>query len=143
MLLIETGLVLASLAVALVHPSLGSRWFEKLERIFFHFSRHRTLSVIFVGTLALAVRAALLPIEPIPQATIHDEFSFLLLSDTFAHGRLANPTHPMWRYIEAPYVNQKPTYVSKYFPGQGIPLAFGKVVFGHPFWGVWLSVGLM
>ena len=22
-------------------------------------------------------------------------------------------------------------------------LAFGKVVFGHPFWGVWLSVGLM
>src|SRR5437588_2700155 len=49
MLLIETGLVLASLVVALVYPSLGSRRFEKLERIFFHFSRHRTLSVIFAG----------------------------------------------------------------------------------------------
>src|SRR6266404_6248199 len=141
MLLIETGLVLASLAF--VHPSLGSRWFEKLERSFFHFSRHRTLSVVSIGVLALVARAALLPVEPIPRPTIHDEFSFLLMSDTFAHGRLANPTHPMASHLEAPYVNQKPAYVSKYFPGQGLPLAFGQVVFGHPFWGVWISVGIM
>ena len=37
----------------------------------------------------------------------------------------------------------KPTYQSLCPPGQGMILAFGKVVFGHPFWGVWLSVGLM
>src|SRR5207244_3168833 len=99
MLLIETGLVLASLVVAFVHPSLGSRWFEKLERRFFQFSRHRTVSLVFVGVLALVVRAALLPIEPIPQPTIHDEFSYLLMSDTFAHGHLTNPTHPMWTHL--------------------------------------------
>jgi hypothetical protein len=30
-----------------------------------------------------------------------------------------------------------------YYPGQGIFLAFGQVVMGHPFWGVWLSYSLM
>src|SRR5205823_7257986 len=33
--------------------------------------------------------------------------------------------------------------VSMYYPAQGMLLALGEVVFGHPFWGVWLSAGLM
>lgn len=143
MLLIETGFVLLALLIAFIYPALGSRWFEKLERRFLQLSRHRLLSILLVGVTALVVRAALLPIEPIPQPTIPDEFSYLLMSDTFAHGRLANPTHPMWIHLDAPGVNQQPTHVSKYFPGQGFPLAFGQVVFGHPFWGVWLSGGIM
>jgi hypothetical protein len=85
----------------------------------------------------------LLPILPIPEPGIHDEYSHLLLADTLAHGRLANPTNPMWVHFETFHVNWKPTYASMYFPGHALFLAIGQVVFGHPFWGVWLSAGLM
>ncbi len=63
MRLIETGLTLAAVLAAFIHPSLGSRWVETLERGFNAFARRRVLSVVVVGLLALALRIALLPIE--------------------------------------------------------------------------------
>src|SRR5438094_6551187 len=143
MLLLEIGLVLLSLLIAFIYPSFGSRWFEKLEPRFFRLSRRKNISVAIIGATALALRAAILPVLPIPKPAVHDEFSYLLMADTFAQGRLANPTHPMWIHFETFHVNMVPTYVSKYYPAQGIFLAIGQVVFGHAFWGVLLSSALM
>ena len=106
-------------------------------------ARRRSMSILVIFFLSFGgswLRAQLCGI-PVPH--FQDEFSHLLAGDTFAHGRVTNPTHPMWEHFETFYVLQQPTYMSIYPPGQGIFLAIGQVVFGHPIYGVWLSAALM
>ena len=142
-LVVEAGVSLIGVAVAACWPDFGTAWISKVERSFGCLARRRGLSVLSVGAAALLLRVAILPLSPIPQPFVHDEFSNLLAADTFASGMLTNPTHPMWRYFETFHVTQQPTYMSMYFPAQGMVLAAGKVLAGNPWLGVWLSAGLM
>ena len=103
--------------------SRGNGWRDGLRRF-----AQRTgwcMAVLFVAPIAL--RLALLPLHPVPTALGSDDFSYLLFGDTLAHGRLANPVHPMHRFFETVFVLQEPSYSSIYPLGPALGMALGRI----------------
>jgi hypothetical protein len=143
LMLIESGLTAISIAVAFALPRLAASPFAAIERAFARLASRRKIAVAAVGLATALLRVALLPLIPIPLPTIPDDFSFLLQADTFAHGRMANPTPAMWTHFETIHVSMQPTYGSMYFPSVGLLLAAGKVLLGNPWFAVLLLSALM
>ena len=106
-------------------------------------ARRKVLCVVLMGLAPLLIRAILLGLLPIPQPHVHDEFSHLLVADTFAHGRLVNPAHAMWIHFESMHIIMQPVYSSVFPIAQGAVMAAAQAVTGVPWAGVWLSVGGM
>src|SRR5690348_10774781 len=125
-------LTLLAIAIAIVRPALAGSFFRRVEKIGRGIAASRWQAMLAAGLFPLIVRAIMLPWYPPPQPQIHDEFSYLLQGDTFAHGRVSNPTPPYWQHFESEYVLLQPSYASQYQPAQGVVLALGQLVFGHP-----------
>lgn len=142
LLAVETGLliafsVLAFVVLRLAKPSVAPpRWLRAILA-------ENWRAVLLVVAVALLGRALLLPWLGIPHPRINDEYSYLLMGDTFAHFRLTNPTPAAWQHFETFHVNLLPTYHSKYAVSQGLALAFGEIFFHQPWIGVYLSTVLL
>ncbi len=142
LLAVETGLliafsVLAFVVLRLAKPSVAPpRWLRAILA-------ENWRAVLLVVAVALLGRAILLPWLGIPHPRINDEYSYLLMGDTFAHFRLTNPTPAAWQHFETFHVNLLPTYHSKYAVSQGLALAFGEIFFHQPWIGVYLSTAAL
>lgn len=141
--LIEGALTALAVAISFGWPKFGAGWFAPAERVFARLAHKPRWAVAAVGLSALLLRIAILPWHPAPLPFVPDDFSFLLAANTFALGRLSNPTPAMWIHFESFHIDMFPTYASMYFPGQGLLLAAGKILLGHPWYGVLIAGSLM
>jgi len=140
---LELAIVVGVCLAAWKLKRFGEGFFERVEALGSRFAERRIAAPVALAAAVIVLRAAIIPIHPIPHPIIADEFSHLLLADTFSHGRLSNPSHAAWPSFETLHVIQQPTYASMYFPGPALLLWLGTVVTGVPWFGLLIATGAL
>ncbi|QJW88667.1 hypothetical protein HNV11_04385 [Spirosoma taeanense] len=138
------GLLIALVAVFVRYLPVESRLYQLGQVIWRGFEQIarqpvRAGALLSLWCLFLLTFIYLL-IDPFP--LLNDEFGNLLAADTFAHGRLVNPSHPLWPFFESSHIVVHPIYVSKYPPAQALLLLIGRLLVNFPMAGVWLGYGM-
>ncbi len=127
-------------AAVLVFIVLSRPWVQPAA---LKLAQHAGWCMLLLAALPVGLRLALLPQCPAPTPSGSDDFSYILLADTLRHFRLANPPHALAQFFEQIFVLQQPSYSSMYPLGQGLILALGWLIFGHPWAGVLLSIAAL
>jgi len=123
--------------------SISDNYFEnKLSLPFAQIAAKTWVIVLTFAIIGFSVPALYGYFIGFPVGHAQDELSYLVAADTYAHGRLTNPTPAHFEHFETTHVLMEPSYISKYPPLQGMFIAVGQVVFGQPIFGIWLSCGL-
>jgi hypothetical protein len=90
-----------------------------------------------VASFALYVTAVASDRQFMP--VIHDEFSYLIQTQTLATGRLWMPAHPLRAFFDTFYLITDRAYASQYFPGAAMMFVPG-VWLGLPAWVMPLAI---
>jgi hypothetical protein len=99
LLLLRDLVLLLFLIVVWLRPTIASRWISPIEKWGSRLALRKSAAILITAALVLALRIGSLPMVKVPIPSVADEFAYLLAGDTFVHGRLANPAHPMWVFF--------------------------------------------
>ena len=131
------------LALVAIFLALAFFWRQGMERSAGKLAQNTAWSMVLLAILPVALRLAILAHHPAPAPDIYDEFGHLLVADTLRHFAAGQSAASFFRFFETFFVLQQPRYSSIYPLGQGLALAAGWTLFGHPWAGVLLSTAAL
>lgn len=126
-----------------VWPSLlliAAAYALRRRRAFPLIAPRRSVAYASIAVLALVAAASRTSLVGDPHPPWYtDDFGYALTADTFVHGRITNPPHPMRDSFMSLYVLQTPTYNSMYQAGPGLLVAAGQVLFHRRVVALWIA----